>query len=68
MPEPEKQERKPSPNFYKVVAVAFLVIGLVLIWQAAVHHDWRYWAFGIMTIINAIVSMLKSRVPRETKD
>jgi hypothetical protein len=64
----EQQPRKPSPNFYKVIAVAFLVIGAVLIWQAVVTHDWRYWAFGIMTVLNAIVSALKSQVPRETKN
>ncbi|HKF21952.1 MAG TPA: hypothetical protein VKE93_10300 [Candidatus Angelobacter sp.] len=64
----EPQERKPSPNFYKIVAVAFLFIGVVLIWQAAVRHEWLFWALGIMTILNAIMSFLKSLVPRETKN
>ncbi|HMF91154.1 MAG TPA: hypothetical protein VKL40_10945 [Candidatus Angelobacter sp.] len=61
------EPRKPSPNFYKVMAVAFLVIGVVLIWQAVVRHEWLFWALGIMTILNAIMSALKSLVPRETK-
>jgi len=64
----DQQEHKPSPNFYKVIAVVFLVIGVFLIWQAAVRHDWRFWVFGILTIINAMMSALKSLVPRETKN
>jgi 1,4-dihydroxy-2-naphthoate octaprenyltransferase len=62
------EPRKPSPNFYKAIAVAFLAIGGVLIWQAVVRHDWLFWALGIMTILNAIMSGLKSLVPRETKN
>jgi hypothetical protein len=64
----EKQEpRKPNPNFYKVLAVVFLAIGVVLIWQALRRNEWLYWAFGIMTILNAIMSALKGLVPGETK-
>jgi uncharacterized membrane protein HdeD (DUF308 family) len=62
------EPRKPSPNFYKVIAVAFLVIGVILIWQATVRHEWLFWALGIMTILNAIMSALKSLVPRERKN
>jgi 1,4-dihydroxy-2-naphthoate octaprenyltransferase len=62
------EPRKTSPNFYKAIAVAFLVIGVVLIWQAVVRHEWLFWALGIMTILNAIMSALKSLVPRETKN
>ena len=50
------------------MAVAFFAIGVYLIWQAVVQHDWRYWAFGVLTIVNAIMSTLKSLVPRETKN
>ena len=60
------EPRKPSPNFYKVMAVAFLAVGVVLIWQAMVRHEWVFWALGIMTIVNAIMSALKSLVPKET--
>ncbi len=62
----DRQERKPSPNFYKAMAVAFLAIGVVLIWQATVRHEWVFWALGIITILNAIMCALKSLVPRET--
>ena len=48
------------------MAVAFLVIGVLLIWQAMVRHEWLFWALGIMTILNAIMSALKSLVPKET--
>jgi uncharacterized membrane protein HdeD (DUF308 family) len=63
-----QEPRKPSPNFYKAMAVAFLLIGVVLIWQATVRHEWLFWALGIMTILNAIMSALKSLVPRETRN
>ncbi len=61
------EPRKPSPKFYKGVAVAFLVIGAVLIWQAMVRHEWFFWAIGILTVLNGLMSALKSLVPRETK-
>ena len=62
MPEP----RKPNPNFYKVMAVVFLVVGIVLIWAAVARQEWIFWVFGILTILNAIMSGLKSLVARET--
>ncbi len=61
------EPRKPSPNFYKVVAVLFLVIGAGVIWAAVVRHEWVFGVIGIMTIINAGMALLKSLVPRETK-
>jgi 1,4-dihydroxy-2-naphthoate octaprenyltransferase len=64
----EKPKTNPSPNFYKAMAVAFLAIGVVLIWQATVKHEWLFWALGIMTILNAIMSALKSLVPREKQN
>jgi hypothetical protein len=60
------EPRKPNPNFYKVMAVVFLMVGIALIWAAVVRHEWIFWAFGILTILNAIMSALKSLVPRET--
>ena len=62
------EQRNPSPTFYKIIAVIFLVIGVALIWQAVGRHDWRFWVFGILTIVNAMMSALKSLVPRETKN
>jgi uncharacterized membrane protein HdeD (DUF308 family) len=60
------EPRKPKPSFYRIMAVVFLIIGAVLLWWAATHHEWVYWAFGIMTIVNGLMSGLKSLVPRET--
>jgi hypothetical protein len=61
------QPRNPTPNFYKAMAVLFLVIGVAVIWAAVVRHEWVFWAIGIMTIVNAGMAWLKSLVPRETK-
>lgn len=61
------EARKPSPNFYKIMAVVFLIIGAWLIWQAVIRHEWFYWAIGLLTIANALMSALKSLVPRETR-
>jgi hypothetical protein len=61
------EPRKPSPNFYKVVAVAFLIIGVALVWQAVVRHEWFFWAIAILTIFNGLMALLKSLVPGETK-
>ncbi len=62
----EKQPSNPKPGFYKATAFVFLVVGVVLIWAAVVRHEWIFWAFGILTILNAIMSALKSLAPRET--
>jgi len=48
------------------MAIIFLAVGIALIWAAVVRHEWVLWAFGIMTILNAIMAGLKSLVPRET--
>ena len=50
-----------------MMALVFLAIGVVLIWQALTKNEWLYWAFGIMTILNAIMAALKGLVPGETK-
>jgi hypothetical protein len=64
----EQQPNNPKPGFYKVMALAFLAIGVWLIWQATIRHEWVFWALGIMTIVNAIMSALKSLVPREKQN
>jgi hypothetical protein len=64
----DQPERKPSPNFYKVAAVAFLAVAVELIWVAVTRHGGVYWALGIISIFNAIMCLLKSQVPRETKN
>jgi hypothetical protein len=61
------EPRNPNPNFYKIIAVVFLAIGAVLVWQAVMRHEWFYWAIAILTIVNGLMSWLKSLVPRETR-
>ena len=63
----QQAPKTPTPNFYKIIAVLFLVIGIAVIWAAVVKKEWVFWAIGIMTIINAGMAWLKSLVPRETK-
>jgi hypothetical protein len=53
--------------FYRVIAVIFLIIGGILIWQAVRRHDWSLWAFAILTIANSVMAWFKSLVPQETK-
>lgn len=59
-------QRSSSPAFYKGVAVVFFVLGAVFIWAAVRQHSWFYGAFGIITILNGLMSTLKSLVARET--
>ena len=49
------------------MAIAFLVIGVVVVGAAVHYHEWMYWAVGVMTLINAGMAWLKSLTPRETK-
>ncbi|HET9282888.1 MAG TPA: hypothetical protein VFR24_13100 [Candidatus Angelobacter sp.] len=56
-----------SPKFYRNVATIFLVIGVILLWAGIKQHDWLYWAFAGITLLNALMSMLKFRQVRETK-
>jgi len=56
----------PSPNFYKVIAVAFLIVGAALIWQAVVRHSLFFWVMGILTVFNGLMSVLKSLTPQKT--
>lgn len=49
------------------MAGLFFVVGVAVIWAAVVRHGWMLWTIGIMTLINAGMSWLKSLVPRETR-
>jgi Na+/H+ antiporter NhaB len=55
--------RNPAPRFYKVAAIAFLLISGVLFWAAVTRHGWMLWAMAALTLLNAIMSLLKSLVP-----
>jgi hypothetical protein len=59
--------RPSSPRFYRNASVLFFVIGGILLWAAITRHDWVYWAFAAITILNALMSVLKLKQIRETK-
>ena len=59
--------RPSSPRFYRNAAILFFVIGGVLLWAAITRHDWIYWTFAAITILNALMSVLKLKQIRETK-
>jgi len=48
-----------SPQWYRNTAVVFFLIAAVLVWAALTRHDWAYWAFAGITLLNAIMSTLK---------
>jgi len=56
-----------SPAFYRNAAGLFFTIGGVLLWAAITRHDWVYWAFAAITLLNAVMSALKFYQVRETK-
>jgi membrane protein YdbS with pleckstrin-like domain len=63
----EHQQRSASPKFYRNAATLFFVIGGILLWAAITRHDWVYWAFAAITLLNAVMAILKFRQLRETK-
>jgi len=62
-----EQQNSASPRFYKNAAILFFLIGAILLWAAITQHDWVYWAFAAITILNALMSVLKLKQVRETK-
>jgi hypothetical protein len=63
-----QQTSSSSPRFYRNSAVLFFVIGGILLWAAITRHDWVYWAFAAITLLNALMSVLKLKQLRETKN
>ncbi|HKD80283.1 MAG TPA: hypothetical protein VKH81_11365 [Candidatus Angelobacter sp.] len=59
--------RPSSPRFYRNAATIFFVVGVILLWAAIRQHDWLYWAFAGITLLNALMSIIKFRQVRETK-
>jgi Zn-dependent M16 (insulinase) family peptidase len=53
-------QRSSSAGFYKVMALIFLLLGAVFLWTAVRQHSWYYGAFAAITILNGLMSMLKS--------
>jgi len=62
------EQRSSSPKFYQNAAVLFFVIGGILLWAAITRHDWVYWAFAAITLLNAVMAIFKFRQLRETKN
>lgn len=63
----EQRSASTSPGFYRNAAVLFFLIGGILLWTAIRRHDWVYWAFAAITILNAVMSTWKFYQVRETK-
>jgi hypothetical protein len=53
------EQRAASPLWYRNTAVVFFVIAAALVWAAVTRHDWVYWAFAGITLLNAIMTTLK---------
>ncbi|MGH9568856.1 MAG: hypothetical protein ACRD4F_04420 [Candidatus Angelobacter sp.] len=62
----ETQHRNASPQWYRNTAIVFFAIASVLVWAAISKHDWVYWAFAGITLLNAIMTTLKFITVRES--
>jgi hypothetical protein len=60
-------QRNSSPGFYKGMAFVFFMLAAVFFWAAVRQHSWFYGAFGIITIINGLMSTLKFYAAGQTK-
>lgn len=62
----EQQQHNSSPQWYRNVAIIFWFIGAILVWAAFTRHDWVYWAFAAITLLNAVMTTLKFITVRES--
>ncbi|HLY99799.1 MAG TPA: hypothetical protein VKT33_12135 [Candidatus Angelobacter sp.] len=51
-----------SPGFYKITAFAFFIISGILFYAAFTRHAWFFWAMAVITLVNAIMTILKYQV------
>lgn len=58
--------QRSSPAFYKGMAIVFFLLGAMFIALAVYQHSWTYGIVGVITIMNGLVSTLKSLAARET--
>ncbi|HKE32717.1 MAG TPA: hypothetical protein VKD65_13390 [Candidatus Angelobacter sp.] len=42
------------------MALVFFILGGIFVWAAVRQHSWFYGAFGIITVVNGFMSILKS--------
>lgn len=54
-----------SPAFYKGMAIVFFLLGATFIAVAVYQRSWTYGIVGVITIINGLVSTVKSQAARE---
>jgi len=59
------QRRGGSPGFYRGMAVLFFAFAGLFIWQAVKQHSWFFWFFGAITVVNGLVSILRSVAAKE---
>lgn len=64
--EQQQQRTGASPTWYRNTAIIFFVIAGALVWAGFTKHDWIYWAFAGITLLNAIMTTLKFIAVRET--
>ena len=55
----DQPQRNASPGFYKYAAIVFYVIGGILVFMAILRRDWTYGAFGLITLLNALMTTMK---------
>lgn len=53
-------QQRGSPKFYKVMAAVFFILGGLFIWAAVHQHSWFYAVFGVITVLNGLMSTVKS--------
>ena len=47
------------------MAVLFFAFAGLFIWQAVKQHSWFFWFFGAITVVNGLVSILRSVAAKE---
>jgi uncharacterized membrane protein YcjF (UPF0283 family) len=52
--------------WYRNTAIIFFLIAGILLWAGFTRHDWVYWAFAGITLLNAVMTTLKFLTVRET--
>jgi hypothetical protein len=61
-----QQRASASPTWYRNTAIIFFVIAAGLVWAAVTRHDWVYWAFAGITLLNAIMTTFKFIAVRDS--
>ena len=62
----QQQTARQSGSLYQVASILFFMIGSILVVAAIRTHDWVYWAFAGITLLNGCMTTLKYLATRET--